>query len=136
MSASLSMARLHPAKGCGCFRVTCSSHPTRRLEIALPVAALACFKAQASFLFPEVTEEVEMLVVPHSAGVTEVIHPAWATSLSIAWNMQTQLGVDGTWQRSLEVGGTMAGMFVPAPLRNKPPRMMLGPAVGPVSDVV
>ena len=30
----------------------------------------------------------------------------------------------------------MAGVFVPGPLRNIPPRMrMLGPAVGPVSDV-
>ena len=67
--------------------------------------------------------------------VTEVILPG-SLPLSIAWNMQTQLGVDGIWQRSPEVGGTMAGVFVPGPLRNKPPRVrMLGPAVGPVSDV-
>ena len=68
--------------------------------------------------------------------VTEVILLPGPLPLSIAQNTQTQLGVDGTWQRSPEVGGTMAGVFVPGPLRNIPPRMrMLGPVVGPVSDV-
>lgn len=48
--------------------------------MALLAVALACFEAQASFLFLcEVTEEVEMLVVPHLGRSGDRSHSAWAT---------------------------------------------------------